>query len=634
MTGITCAFTALFCNGSIKRVAFVLIVFLIISLQDVHAKCNTLVVEGDNYEVNIELEMIEVVINNDQCAIGGGYNYDIVVDYNVSFSGVDPVLYTLQGYAGCNDLYFDLPNAGGNSSVVSSGNAWSSCGVVPTLESLGCNSIDLVIEGRGISHQSITLDCESLFDDNACFDTFYTADGDGILYVYYCDEVFTMPQNYDDVEVMIVAGGGGGGLGESAGGGGGGEVIYRASMILSPGASYQVAVGDGGEGAASLSETGNNGGNSSFNSVEAIGGGGGGTVSSNPGIANGKVGGNGGGGAASPGNSYHGGSGNGNAPSHSNAGGNGHQSGASNNRAGGGGGGAGGLGNSAGNGHNPGEGGLGRQIDMFSEFSSVTIGNFFAAGGGATGRKNNGDMQASVGGSGIGGDGNAYGNGGPGKENTGSGGGAGVSKGGKGADGVVVIKLGAKILPVVWGEVNAKLSFDQRGVQLSWSLLQEVDVSHYIIERSLNGIQDFKVIGNVGVQLDGDLQYEFLDNKLPDAGGRAYYRVKEVGISGKYNYSETVSVRIAYQREKSLWKVFPNPSNGQEVSIAFNGELKKTHQIKLTAYNSLFRSQEITAVSVEELNNKLKVLLGGQMSGLVILEIHWGGNTAYLKLVL
>ncbi|WP_186753544.1 glycine-rich domain-containing protein [Echinicola salinicaeni] len=467
-----------------------------------------------------------------------------------------------------------------------------------------------------------------------CIETHYSADGTSLLYIYFCDDVFAMPFDYDDVEVLIVAGGGGGGFGQSAGGGGGGEVYYQASMMLNPGSSYQVAVGNGGNGALVSSEAGGNGGNSSFNSIVAKGGGGGGTSSNNASIAKGRAGGNGGGGAAAPDLSYSGGSGNGNAPSHSHAGGNGHQSGASNNRAGGGGAGAGGAGNSGGNGHNPGAGGPGRQVDMFSDFPSVSIGNLFAAGGGATGRQNNGNKKEAEGGSGIGGDGNAYGSGGSGKENTGSGGGAGVSKGGKGADGVVVIKLGAKILPVVWAEVNAELSVDQSGVLLNWSLLQEVDISHYIIERSVNGVQDFKVIGNVGIQLDGDLQYEFLDNKLPDTGGRVYYRVREVSISGKYSYSKTVSVQLPFRREKELWKVFPNPSNGHEVSIAYSGELKKAHPIQLTAYNSLFRSQEITADSIEELNNKLRSLLEGQLSGLVILEIHWEGKTAYLKLVL
>ncbi|UCS94248.1 hypothetical protein KZP23_04235 [Echinicola marina] len=609
--------------------------FLLVPAINVAARCNTYVIAGDAYTVNVDLEMVEVVINDDKCFTEGGYNYDIIIDYNVTFTGGSPVLYTLQGYAGCNDLYFNLPNEGGSGRLVSSGNAWANCAVAPSLANVGCSSIDLVIEGPGISSRSVTLDCDAPLDAEECFETFYAPDGTGILYVYYCDGVFTMPQDYDDVEVLIVAGGGGGGLGESAGGGGGGEVHYQASMMLNPGSSYQVAVGNGGKGALLSSEAGHNGGNSSFNNWVAKGGGGGGTSSSNSDIAKGKVGGNGGGGAADSGLSFDGGSGNGNAPSHSHAGGNGHQSGSSNNRAGGGGGGAGGMGNSGGNGHNPGDGGPGRQIDMFSGFPEVTIGNLFAAGGGATGRQNNGDKRYSVGGSGIGGDGNSNGEGGSGKENTGSGGGAGLTKGGKGADGVVVVKLGAKILPVVWGEINAELLTDQSGIQLNWTLLEELAVDHYVIERSIDGVQDFSEIGKVSVQDGARLSYQFKDIELPHLGERVYYRLRQVDVSGKHSYSKTVSVLLpSVKRTEGFWKVFPNPANGQEVSLVCKRKIDEVQAFKLIVYHSFHQSEEIVADSIDQLNSQLRYVLGSMASGIVVLEIRWENRKEYIKLML
>lgn len=110
---------------------------------------------------------------------------------------------------------------------------------------------------------------------------------------------WTAPSDVNQVEVLVVAGGGAGGGGQSGtfsgiatpntgggsggqgphgpggagGGGGGGGVIYNSAYAVTPGQTYTVTVGDGGT--SNISASGNNGGNSVFGSLVAIGGGGG-----------------------------------------------------------------------------------------------------------------------------------------------------------------------------------------------------------------------------------------------------------------------------------------------------------------------------------------------------------------------
>jgi hypothetical protein len=99
--------------------------------------------------------------------------------------------------------------------------------------------------------------------------------------------------------VLVVAGGGGGGFDVGAGGGAGG-FIYRKSFTITP-QTYVVTVGAGGAGATSAStSSANDGGNSVFSSLTAIGGGAGGSYSGTAG----RNGGSGGGGVGySTGNS-------------------------------------------------------------------------------------------------------------------------------------------------------------------------------------------------------------------------------------------------------------------------------------------------------------------------------------------
>jgi hypothetical protein len=94
---------------------------------------------------------------------------------------------------------------------------------------------------------------------------------------------WTAPQNVRSVEYLLVGGGGGSGAthdGGSAGGGGGGMVL-TGSLSVNPNEVYTIIVGDGGDGGIGLPspqirETdGNNGENSQFASIIALGGGGG-----------------------------------------------------------------------------------------------------------------------------------------------------------------------------------------------------------------------------------------------------------------------------------------------------------------------------------------------------------------------
>lgn len=124
---------------------------------------------------------------------------------------------------------------------------------------------------------------------------------------------WTCPANVTSVSVLCVGGGGGGGYGDSfSGGGSGGNLRYVNNISVVPGNSYTVVVGAGGLTGTSVSQTGTNGGDSSFNgsTVVAKGGVGGGTSAGvAPTSGNVGTGGNGGSGGAAVGDAGGGGAG-------------------------------------------------------------------------------------------------------------------------------------------------------------------------------------------------------------------------------------------------------------------------------------------------------------------------------------
>ena len=186
---------------------------------------------------------------------------------------------------------------------------------------------------------------------------------------------WTAPDGITSIDYLIVGGGGGsgGGYDTGAGGGGGGGMVRSGTTSVTPGTTYTVVIGDGGAGGISnrtaLPETdGNNGENSSFDTIVALGGGKG-YASRQPPLGN-----NGAGGSAASN------------PSTASEGG----------RGGGSNGGGGGGGGSVGNGTNKigtqrGFGGSGTSSSMSG--SSITYG---VGGDGGTGANNNAGTPGAV----------------------------------------------------------------------------------------------------------------------------------------------------------------------------------------------------------------------------------------------
>ncbi|HMG68823.1 MAG TPA: T9SS type A sorting domain-containing protein [Chitinophagaceae bacterium] len=113
------------------------------------------------YSVSVTITPKSIVPSSNSCQ--WGYNYNVKLEYKVTFSGsnIPASLYTLQGTLGCGSSshFFDLPNNGGTGTVVSQSNVWnpaSTCATA-TVSSLVCNTVNLEINGPGITSRTVTF---------------------------------------------------------------------------------------------------------------------------------------------------------------------------------------------------------------------------------------------------------------------------------------------------------------------------------------------------------------------------------------------------------------------------------------------------------------------------------------------
>ncbi len=130
------------------------------------------------------------------------------------------------------------------------------------------------------------------------------------------------------------------------------------------------------------------------------------------------------------------------------------------------------------------------------------------------------------------------------------------------------------------------LSFDAIVVDnlttIKWVTTQEVNNSHFEVERSFNN-SSYSIVGLVlgGVAINGtDKRYEFKDNSLElKANQVAYYRLKQFDIDGNFTYSKIIAVKLQPRTDVSI-EVSPNPFV-ETVNLRFNALVNGNAQIRI-----------------------------------------------------
>lgn len=97
---------------------------------------------------------------------------------------------------------------------------------------------------------------------------------------------------------------------------------------------------------------------------------------------------------------------------------------------------------------------------------------------------------------------------------------------------------------------------EQGEVRLTWLSDNEINTSHFIIERSTDGIL-FEAVGSVPAAGSGKNSYSF-NNMIPNIPATYYYRLKMIDMDGKFKYSAIA--RINNSDAIIKLSVFPNPA--------------------------------------------------------------------------
>jgi hypothetical protein len=191
-----------------------------------------------------------------------------------------------------------------------------------------------------------------------------------------------------------------------------------------------------------------------------------------------------------------------------------------------------------------------------------------------------------------------------------------------------VISSNSSSLPVKWIAFNA--SKENKHIVLKWTTAFELNNKGFEVERSIDG-KNFRYVDFVkGNGSSSQLNnYQFTDESTKNA--TVYYRLKQIDMDGKFDYSSIVSINGDDFGSIELVEVSPNPFDAElQVKVATSSD----KAIKLALYNAngkLVMDRNVGAsfgsniIAIEEANTLAK--------GLYILKVSQNGVTKTLKIV-
>ncbi|RNI29012.1 T9SS type A sorting domain-containing protein [Rufibacter latericius] len=148
-------------------------------------------------------------------------------------------------------------------------------------------------------------------------------------------------------------------------------------------------------------------------------------------------------------------------------------------------------------------------------------------------------------------------------------------------------------LPVTLQQFTATQT--SNGIELTWSTASEKDNDYFQIERGVDG-RNFTSLGQVKGKGTSNVaqNYRFTDTSAPS--GSVYYRLKQVDLDGKFEYSKVVSVQGTGNQATAQVEVSPNPFT-RVISFSVTSSEDRTLLVELFDLNQKLIYKEMVNVS-------------------------------------
>ncbi|MFT3822387.1 MAG: T9SS type A sorting domain-containing protein [Chitinophagaceae bacterium] len=172
-------------------------------------------------------------------------------------------------------------------------------------------------------------------------------------------------------------------------------------------------------------------------------------------------------------------------------------------------------------------------------------------------------------------------------------------------------------------------SYKNKAVQLSWYTVSESNTQNFYVEFSTNGV-DFTTAGTVKAAGNSNSKINYSYTHTTTANGTLYYRLREVDVDGKTNFSNIAAVKATASADITS-SIYPNPFTER---INFSITLQTSVPVSVTLYDANGRMiQKVIRQGQSGTNQVSLTGLSSLTPGIYMASITAGEFTTVQKLV-
>ncbi|MFN4082636.1 MAG: alkaline phosphatase PhoX [Bacteroidia bacterium] len=163
----------------------------------------------------------------------------------------------------------------------------------------------------------------------------------------------------------------------------------------------------------------------------------------------------------------------------------------------------------------------------------------------------------------------------------------------------------------------------KNNVYVNWSTASETNNDHFIVERSVDGV-NFEPIARVKGSGNSTVvnNYRYFDANLNAA--TYYYRIKQVDFNGSYAFSKTLSITIGDDEFTSV-NVYPNPFYN-EINVEFASSIEENVNVSIVDVNGKVYYNNNSKANVGL--NQININTDNLTNGIYIVKVVFGNNQA------
>jgi len=185
--------------------------------------------------------------------------------------------------------------------------------------------------------------------------------------------------------------------------------------------------------------------------------------------------------------------------------------------------------------------------------------------------------------------------------------------------------LGNVINPLPLTLLNLTANKENDTAQLNWQTADELNTSHFNIQRSTDGVS-FTTVGKVNAKAGSNQNnYSYPDDVAKLNSGNVYYRLQMVDKDGSFTYSKIVYITIVNGLRISI---HPNPAHGYFMIGNYQSiDIKNARVVVTDLTGRMLISQKFNNAPQQKIN------IAPLSKGMYMVSIITPGNVQTQKLV-